>query len=193
MSVIVCSLSVGRKSRIFGSRRMDFSWFGLLLVADHDGRVTTSIFPSAKNLQFSFSSTPISTLTYRQQPLLQQATMGNSSSTEAATGSSDAPLVTGVSISSKLQAKIVEEYNAKVHAEFMQRNANRKRQEEANAQMQSEHEKYLGDRKAVHDQLDQRISDLNAKFKDTLIATDYDASALHEKYVKAEQVRRCNK
>lgn len=113
--------------------------------------------------------------------------MGNSTSTEASE-SSDSPLVTGVSISSKLQAKIVEEYNAKVHAEFMQRTQNRKQIEQANKQMESEHDKYLGQRKDVHDRLDQRISDLDAKFKDTLRATDYDASALHEKYCKGGEV-----
>ena len=117
--------------------------------------------------------------------------MGNSTSTEAAAASSETPLVTGVSISSKLQAKIVEEYNAKVHAEFMQRSANRQRQEEENAKLQSDHEKYLGSRKVVIDGLEERISQLSAQFHDKLIAVDYDASALHEKYVKKAQVRRC--
>lgn len=114
--------------------------------------------------------------------------MGNSTSTEGTAVSSDTTLVTGVSISSKLQAKIVEEYNAKVHAEFMQRNANRQKQEEENAKLQSDHEKYLGSRKAVIDRLDDRIDQLNAQFHDKLVAMDYDASVLHEKYVKQAEV-----
>jgi hypothetical protein len=108
--------------------------------------------------------------------------MGNSASTASA---QEEAISSGVSLSTRLQGAILDDFNAKVHAEWMQRNKHVKEQEAANSEVAKAHQEFMDKANAVQSQLDEKMDQLSAVFHDKVVAADYDASALQEKYVKA--------
>lgn len=107
--------------------------------------------------------------------------MGNQASSEASGGAEMGE--SGVTLSPRLQAKIVQDFQARVHAEWMQRSKSIQEQKQVHSEQSREHQKFLQQSNKVQAQLDQRYEALCATFHDSVVSTDYDASALQEKYV----------
>lgn len=112
--------------------------------------------------------------------------MGNSGSSANALGDAGGPEGSGVTLSADLQKTIVNDFNAKVHAAWIQRSTARKQEEEANSELSRQHQQFLKKSTAVQAKLDERMDALSAKFHDHVVSADYDASQLQQKYVKAE-------
>jgi len=109
--------------------------------------------------------------------------MGNSSSSESADGG---PEGSGVTLSANLQKTIVNDFNAKVHAAWMERSTAQKQEEAANSELGKQHQQFMKQHNALNAKLDDRMDALSAKFHDQVYAADYDAARMQEKYVKAE-------
>lgn len=107
--------------------------------------------------------------------------MGNTASSTPASGEASVDS-SGVTLSPRLQAKIVQDFQTRVQAEWLQRSDNIKQQEQANSELSKEHKTFLDQSNKAQATLDQRYEKLDAVFHDQVVAADYDASALQQKY-----------
>lgn len=112
--------------------------------------------------------------------------MGNSASSESSLGEAGGPEGSGVTLSANLQKTIVNDFNAKVHAAWIQRSTARKQEEDANSELAQQHQQFLKHHSATQTKLDERMDALSAKFHDQVVSADYDAAQLQQKYVKSD-------
>ena len=112
--------------------------------------------------------------------------MGNSSSSSANSSASNTPDGSGVSLSANFQGQIVQDFNAKVQAAFLQRSQAKQQHAAANSDLSKQHQQFLQGAAASQQRLDDRFEALSAAFHDKVVSADYDASRLQEQYVKPQ-------
>ncbi|CAB9500659.1 expressed unknown protein [Seminavis robusta] len=114
--------------------------------------------------------------------------MGNSASSSSPSSTSRASEGFEVTLSDNFQQTVLQDFNAKVHAQYMQIKEQQQIHQQANSEQARQNELLQQQKQAAIQQLDKRLDALEADFDQKVKAADGAALTLTQKYVKPEEI-----